>query len=231
MRFAAVPSNLIYSEVFGMSKQQSFGIIYKATNLINNKCYIGQTVQKFKKRKSGHNTYVKNGGNDYFHNALKKHGLENFTWEILCEDVPIELLDIRETMKIIVEHSHYTENGYNLTWGGLGNSGWHHSNKTKKKIGNASKGRILPDSSRLKISKSNKGIPKSEEHKKKLSEANKGNRASKETRQKMSTSKKGHIVSEETKQKLSMSLKGNKNNSKCMRNKNVSQYLLQHQNK
>ena len=60
-------------------------IIYKATNKINGKSYIGQTIKPLERRISGHLYELKNGSDYYFHNALRKYDFENFSWEIICE--------------------------------------------------------------------------------------------------------------------------------------------------
>jgi len=99
------------------------GIIYKSTNLINGKCYIGQTIQEFDERKNSHfRDAIRYESHTYFHNAIRKYGIENFKWEVIYEcDDPL-ILGIMETMKIIVNHSHVSEGlGYNLTWGGEDN--------------------------------------------------------------------------------------------------------------
>lgn len=41
------------------------GLIYKITNLVNDKCYVGQTIQTLKKRKRGHIQYFLKQRNDY----------------------------------------------------------------------------------------------------------------------------------------------------------------------
>lgn len=121
-----------------------FGIIYKATNLVNGKCYIGQTTN-LAKRKLRHKSNILDDKNSaYFYNAVRKYGWCNFTWEVLCECDTKELLNIRETMKIIVNHSHWTECGYNMTWGGEGSMGYKASEKTKKKLSDLSKGKNNP---------------------------------------------------------------------------------------
>lgn len=115
---------------------EQFGIIYKATNKINNKCYIGQTTTPLKVRITKHiSNALRDNKNNYFHNAIKKYGKNNFIWEIICENVPVELLDIRETMKIIVHHSHMSEGrGYNMNWGGRTRCTYIATDETKKKL-------------------------------------------------------------------------------------------------
>ena len=59
------------------------GIIYKYTNQINNKIYIGQTINEYK-RKYAHK-HTLNSWRSYFHNAIKKYGYDKFAYEILEE--------------------------------------------------------------------------------------------------------------------------------------------------
>jgi group I intron endonuclease len=61
----------------------SYGHIYKITNLINNKCYYGQTRQPPNRRWSQHKQNAKKGGKMVLYAAMRKHGIENFTFEIL----------------------------------------------------------------------------------------------------------------------------------------------------
>jgi len=61
-------------------------IIYKATNKINGKCYIGQTVKTLARRKCDHLCRLRKGDRDHkFYLALRKYGQENFEWETLQE--------------------------------------------------------------------------------------------------------------------------------------------------
>ena len=78
--------------------------------------------------------------------------------------------------------------------------GKHHSEETKRKIAEASKGNTW-----------NKGKPKSEEHKQKIAEANKGKRHSDDSYKRQSEKMKGRHLSEETKKKLSEANKGENN--------------------
>jgi len=93
-------------------------IIYKITNKINNISYIGQTIYSLNDRWKRHLYQIKNNSKVYFHNAIRKYGVENFTIEVLCECDTREILNIMETFKIMVHRTHVSEGGYNLTWGG-----------------------------------------------------------------------------------------------------------------
>lgn len=84
-------------------------IIYKTTNLLNGKIYIG---------KDANNTEKYLGSGKLLNRALKKHGRRNFKKEILEKCNP-ENINIREQFWIDKMNSQ-TPNGYNLTAGGSG---------------------------------------------------------------------------------------------------------------
>ena len=93
--------------------------IYKFTNKINNKSYIGQSINIEERRKKHiassyyppSNTY-----NTVFHQAIRKYGVDNFEFEILtlCK---IEELDSLEKY-YISKYNSMVPNGYNMTSGG-----------------------------------------------------------------------------------------------------------------
>lgn len=91
------------------------GIIYKITNKVNGKSYIGQTRYTIEFRWKQHQ-HKKD--NTYFHNAIHKYGIENFSIEIL-EECNIEDLNSKEIF-YIAKYDTFN-NGYNLTIGGDGN--------------------------------------------------------------------------------------------------------------
>lgn len=146
-----------------------YGIIYKATNKINGKMYIGQTIHSLDKRMRAHISKTLNNGDDfYFHKAIRKYSQENFTWKIIVECYSKKELNKVE-IETIKEYNTF-KSGYNLTLGGNGNGGFKHSEKTKKKISVARKGKY----GKRGKDHPNFGKTHTEETKKKISEAEKG---------------------------------------------------------
>ena len=93
--------------------------IYKITNKVNDKCYVGQSIdidRRFKEHRSGLNKKV--GHNPYFQNAWDKYGEDNFEFEILEEVKDTNLLDEREIYYISFYKSNDRDYGYNATPGG-----------------------------------------------------------------------------------------------------------------
>ena len=173
------------------------GFIYKITNTTNGKSYIGQTIQKPKKR---FNSHFSQSNCPAIHNAIQKYGRDAFTVEILHEvlDIFLDDLEISE----IKRHNTLAPNGYNLDGGGNANKVM--SDQTRKKISEANKGRKHTPETRQKMS--NKKL--SPEHRKKISNAKKGKTLSPAARQKLSVANKGRTFSPETRQKISESKKG-----------------------
>ena len=174
------------------------GSIYKITNTVNGKSYIGQTRHDAEKtRISKHFT---GNGNRIIKRAIEKYGKENFTYEILHDGIIPEFLDTLEK-EAIEEFNTLAPHGYNLTIGGEGGS---RSKETRRKISKAREGKKrapFSEEHRRNISEAKKGkkrAPFSEEHRRNISEAKKGknrkNRKkrgspSEETRRKMSEAK------------------------------------------
>ena len=97
------------------------GFIYKISNKINNKVYIGQTIQDPKERWYRHcqrKCLSENERNMAIKRAIFKYGKDNFTFEVIekIENYSKELLDNREIYWIA--HYNSYENGYNCTKGG-----------------------------------------------------------------------------------------------------------------
>ena len=76
-------------------------LIYKITNTINNKCYIGQTIKSAEDRwkedqSHAFGTHI-NDINKTLYQAIRKYGLENFTFEVLQDNIEtFEQLDKAE---------------------------------------------------------------------------------------------------------------------------------------
>ena len=97
------------------------GIIYKITNIINHKVYIGQTVNTLKNR---WNKHCHSSGCRILYNAILKYGKDSFTQEVI-EEIPIEKLDEREIYWISFYKSNEKTFGYNILQGGnLGRKGF-----------------------------------------------------------------------------------------------------------
>lgn len=92
--------------------------IYKITNLINGKVYIGQS-QNIKKRWAVHRSdYLKDGKDYALYRAFRKYGIENFSFEII-EECSKNELDVKEKFYIAKYNSFFCD-GYNMTLGGQG---------------------------------------------------------------------------------------------------------------
>jgi hypothetical protein len=117
--------------------------IYKITNLINNKIYVGQTVSHVLNHKRyrpyGYNARfrshiseafsTKKNQSHYLNNAIRKYGVDNFIVELIevCETINS---DERETFYINELNAIYP-NGYNLKNGG---SVFIHSDESKRRV-------------------------------------------------------------------------------------------------
>lgn len=97
-----------------------YGSIYKITCLINDKIYIGQTVQNPPiKRWLDHYDEMNRTNNQLLlYRALRRWGIENFTFQILEENIELSKLNEKEIYYITKFKSNQKKYGYNLTRGG-----------------------------------------------------------------------------------------------------------------
>lgn len=107
------------------------GVIYKAVSP-SGKIYIGQTVYKLSKRVKIHE-YLSIKNKNYMANAIKKYGINNFSWEIIDYYDSRDNADFLERKYIKLYKSNIPEFGYNLTNGGLGANGYLHTEESKAK--------------------------------------------------------------------------------------------------
>ena len=115
-------------------------IIYKATNTINNKIYIGQTIHTLDRRRNQHERSFKykNTKDNVFARALEKYGIENFVWEVIDRAETLEELNEKEEFWIRELNSLVDSGGgYNVKLGGSNDT---QSITTRRKISEAQKG-------------------------------------------------------------------------------------------
>jgi group I intron endonuclease len=139
-----------------------YGLIYKITNKINGKSYVGQTTQSISKRFSDHCYETRN--NRYVSNSIRKHGKENFIVEEIAiannqnelNELEVYYVDLHQTMY---------PNGYNHRSGGKQNGKC--SDELKRKISQAKigkpnykrRGELRSEEQRIKISRGLGGKP------------------------------------------------------------------------
>lgn len=188
--------------------------IYKTTNLLNNKIYVGLHITD-----NLEDDYL--GSGTLLKRAVNKYGEINFKREIL------HILNTREEMaskeaEIVNEEFIARTDTYNLALGGFGggypcsqetkdklsaiNMGNKHTIEAKDKISKAHTGRIVTKETRDKLSKANTGKKHTQETKDKISKISSSR--SDITRQKMADAKLGTDRTQETKDKISQTLKG-----------------------
>lgn len=134
-------------------------LVYKITNKVNDKSYIGVTTQILQKRISEHKcrAHKEGGQKNKFYAALNKYGLENFDVKVLSECKTKKELQNKE-----IELIKKMKPEYNITPGGsVGCLGYRWSDEARKKMSEQRKGRKAW----------NKGIPNTPEQKAKISES------------------------------------------------------------
>jgi group I intron endonuclease len=198
-------------------------IIYKTTNLLNGKIYIGKDTK---------NNINYLGSGKILNLAIKKYGRKNFKKEIL-EECNLETIDSKEIFWIQYFNSRDPEVGYNIAEGGNGGdtiSKNPRRDEIRKNHSKVMKGRSNPyathplsTETKLKISKSmsetnNPMYGKSHtflaKQKIRDSQLNRDPLTrlhTEETKKKISNCNKGKILSQETKDKISKANSGEKN--------------------
>lgn len=140
--------------------------IYKITNLINNKIYIGSTVN-LKNREYVHFYELKNNKhiNPHLQHSFNKYGIDNFKFEILAT-CPKEYLIKLEQWFLDTQNPEL--NIYKKAYSPLG---YKHKQETKDKLSNLKKGKSRPKWIIDKLKEINTGRKFTKDHKNKLKEA------------------------------------------------------------
>jgi len=87
--------------------------IYKITNLVTGKVYIGQTSSTVEDRYKVHKKSYKNGKCHKLYNAMKKYGVDNFIVETICETN-----NPNDDEQYYIKKYNSVKDGYNISYGG-----------------------------------------------------------------------------------------------------------------
>ena len=167
--------------------------VYKITNIINGKIYIGSSIN-IAKRKCMHFSDLRRGVhcNDFLQKSFNKHGEDAFSFDIIEICFPEDCIK-KEQYYLDLYTPINADFGYNICKVAGSVLGIKRSDETKKRVSEVKK------SQNVKIS---------EEIKLHLSKINTGKKLSQETKDKIGKSSKGRRMSEEAKLKISVGNKG-----------------------
>ena len=171
--------------------------VYVHINKINNKRYYGITCQNINERwrnGKGYKNHKNSKKDTYFYNAINKYGWDNFTHEVLFDNLSKEEACLLEQCYIALYDTTNRNKGYNRTTGG---ESFNHTADTKKALSDLYKGENNPFY----------GKHHTEETKKMIGEKIKSERCGE------NHPMYGKHLTEETKQKISESHKGKNNPS------------------
>ena len=189
--------------------------IYKITNIINSKVYIGSSID-IKSRWKKHKQHLRNNKhhNDHLQHAWRLYGEQNFKFEIL-ENTDLNILSLEEKENYWIQYYNSSDKiyGYNLYHYSRKPLGYKYSDEViqKRKERNAIYGHCWT------------GKKHSEETKLKMCLAQKGKIFSEEHRNKISNFRKNFKSSEETKLKISKASSGEKNPRALLNEKKVKE--------
>ncbi len=192
----------------------TMGCVYVAMNKINGKQYVGKTCGKMNERKDGHEREAQKGSKIVFHWALVKYGFAAFEWKVLIKECDKEELCNLEKATIKLFNTK-APNGYNLTDGGEGTSGFKQSLDSINKRIKKTMGKKRTIEQRENIRRGHLNSPvfykamRSESRRQKLRNAYKDGRLrlSEKFKKEAAKARKGCFHSIEAKQKMSESTK------------------------
>ena len=136
------------------AKSSTNYLVYKLTNTVNGKAYIGITSRSLSKRWLEHVERARQGLRDSrIYAAIRKYGKDAFIREVIAVTDSED-----EVRRLEVEHialNDTYENGYNSNLGGYGFL--HFPEHIRLKIGAAQKGKIISAECRVKMSEAKRG--------------------------------------------------------------------------
>ena len=130
--------------------------IYKITNKVNGKVYIGQSVRPIEKRFNRHmNDAIKNKLDTHFARAIRKYGRDNFICEVI--DIATNQTDLTLKEQYWIQYYDSVKLGYNETDAISKCGGNTYASKTKdellgiyEKIRKSKVGKLNPNSKSVK---------------------------------------------------------------------------------
>lgn len=198
--------------------------VYAILNLIDGKRYIGSSV-RVGKRLENHLSQLRKGChvNTYLQNSWDKYGEQSFTFLLLEECLPVELLELEQKyLPLECTKEELERQGFFNICPIAGNTlGTKFSEESRARISrkllgnNRRAGKSPSRETQERINLAKKGFKHSEESKQKISNKIKGRKESEETKQKKSLALKGRKLTEETKRRISEARKlyyANRNN-------------------
>lgn len=212
--------------------------VYKITNKIDNKFYIGSSCAMYS-RKNQHFSLLNRGihTNKYLQRAVNKHGINNFSFEVVLYCDKENLLLYEQTCLDNLKPQ------YNLSPGVVGTSGYSWSKQSRKNLSRSMLKRFENPEEIEKLKQSHLGYVPTEEQKRKQSESLKGRKRppevvekirkahtglkrSIEARENMSSGRKGMKLSDEHKKNISIGNMGKVVSSETSKklSKSVSDY-------
>lgn len=182
--------------------------IYIATNTVNGKQYVGQTVRTVSRRWKAHLTAAMRGEIECraLYGALRKYEAAAFTVVGLRFSSQSEL-DGMERL-LIARLNTIVPHGYNLESGGRTNQILHESSIERQRA--AMRGRKMSDEARARMSAAHKGRPKSKEHAQRIGDALRGRPVAKWRADKLRAANTGRKRSPEANAKIVASQIGRK---------------------
>lgn len=177
--------------------------IYKITNTISNKFYIGSSIN-ISNRFSSHRTSLRKNShcNHYLQNAWNKNGEEAFKFEILIK-CDAENCILYEQIAL-----DYFKPEYNICKTAGNTLNFKHSEKTKELLRyRCTQRKPISEETRLRFSRASRGRKHTEETKEKIRQAASKQECTEETRKKLREKNLGKTVNKEIKDRISRTLK------------------------
>jgi group I intron endonuclease len=185
-------------------------LIYKITNTLNGKVYIGLTTTSLAERFRDHKSRARTGADSLLCRAMRKYGVDVFTAEVLTTVETREDL-VKAEQRFIAEYGAMDRSqGYNMTAGGEGTWGRAYSEETRAKMSAAAKRQMLDEEMRARLSAATKLQMADEAMRARLAELRRGKGLSQETRDKISAAMKARPYDPERCAKIADALRGKK---------------------